>query len=397
MIKTYGQTPKQLFQRPHPMVHIRLNTQTAQNANPVDTVEGLKWGHFVGTPSLATPKKVFSLSTTEPVSLVAVSGDRMFGLHMNSVVIVTFASTPAVGPPSIASSRSSNSNPTGACLIGYDESSGWVKAWIKKGLGPTPLFPVDKDGSEMRFAVSPGTSTLWAADTSGKVKVYHVNFNPQSLKLAVEEGVTLYGHRGRINDLCHSKEWGVVVTASNDGTCAIWDTRNPMYVRSLRIPDQDSGFKKVAVSPTSADIAAVTMESDLCLFSINGSTIARVPNVEPPITAITFSSAPEGVSVNVIATGHERTGVIRLWSSWDLSPVREFACGIHDQAIVSLSYTMDNRYLYASFADGHLVIFEKSASSSSPGKPNLNYLDLSQIVTSSTKTSADRRKSTQKD
>ncbi len=394
MIKTYGQTPKQLFQRPHPMVHIRLTSQRLHmgHTHPIETVDGLHWGHYVGAPNLPPPRKVFCQVTSrkEAVTFLPIAGDRVFGLHRDSTAIVTFASGLTTAPGNASSQN--NSSPTGACLLGYDKMSGWVKAWVKKGTSPNLMFPLERGGEDLKFAIAPGTSTLWVGHGCGKVKTFGVNFDPRSLKLVMEEGVTLYGHQGRVEDICHSKEWGIVVSASNDCTCIIWDTRKPGYVMSIS-SSESVAFKKVVISPTCGDIVAVTETSDLCLFSINGNPIAKKASVEPSITALAFSSAPEGISVNVIATGHAKSGVIRLWSSWDLTPVRDIDCEIHDFPIVSLAFSLDSRHIYASFSDGHLVIFEK-ASTSSGLSHNPNYLDLSLIVAES---SADSSASTQPD
>ena len=62
---------------------------------------------------------------------------------------------------------------------------------------------------------------------------------------------------------------------------------------------------------------------------------------EPPITAAGFSSCPEGVSVNVVATGH-RNGMVRLWSSWDLSPVRDIPT-LQTSAVTAVAFSFDNQ------------------------------------------------------
>ena len=62
---------------------------------------------------------------------------------------------------------------------------------------------------------------------------------------------------------------------------------------------------------------------------------------EPPITAVGYSSCPEGVSVNVVATGH-RNGMVRLWSSWDLSPVRDIPT-LQTSAVTAVAFSFDNQ------------------------------------------------------
>merc|ERR1712080_337869 len=92
--------------------------------------------------------------------------------------------------------------------------------------------------------------------------------------------------------------------------------------------------------------------------SINGVRIA-CRKCEPPISALAFSSAPEGTSVNVVATGHGlQTGVIRLWSTWDLSPVRDIPTS-QISNIVAIAFSLDNLTLYVATEDDEIIIFEQ--------------------------------------
>ena len=73
MIKTYGQTPKQLFKTPHPMVHKTLTSprKPSPDSNPsarvLDHVVGLQWGSYVGSPSQSDPVIVWTTKQTVPV------------------------------------------------------------------------------------------------------------------------------------------------------------------------------------------------------------------------------------------------------------------------------------------------------------------------------------------
>ena len=70
---------------------------------------------------------------------------------------------------------------------------------------------------------------------------------------------------------------------------------------------------QLAISRNSADIACVVHSSvdtsQLELRSVNGALIATT-TTSPVITSLCFSSAPEGVSINVVAGGLAN-GVIR--------------------------------------------------------------------------------------
>ena len=77
MIKTYGQTPKQLFKSAHPMVHKNLtsprkrkSSSPASNPAPrdLDNVVGLRWGTYVGSPSESDPVIVWTTKQSTAVA-----------------------------------------------------------------------------------------------------------------------------------------------------------------------------------------------------------------------------------------------------------------------------------------------------------------------------------------
>lgn len=374
MIKTYGQTPKQLFTRPHPMLkkmHLKVRRQlSAILDNPVETCVGLRMGNIVGHEK---PTKVFA-DFSHQVTLMSVSHDRVFGLKPGSLGIVKFAQCFNYGQV--------DPLPAGACIIHQDPFTGWAKAWLKRGERPQPLLPL-KNATCM--ASVPGLSTFWVGHTSGMVQAVTFAFDAKSLQLVLNQIMSAFGHAERINDIAASREWGIVVTAASDGTSIVWDARKLAYIRTIR-PPQDSCkvHKLIRVSKTSGDIAIVTEEQNsLWLFTINGRHVATQKIVEPPITALDFSAEAEGVAVNLIATGHAHSGVVRLWSTWDLRPMRDVDCGHPNASVLSVVFSADGRNLYASFEDGYLVIFERPASATSSmlthSRPP-NYLDLSQVV-----------------
>jgi lysosomal-trafficking regulator len=141
--------------------------------------------------------------------------------------------------------------------------------------------------------------------------------------------------------------------------------------------------KHVSVSRTSGDFAVVSQPVDvdenfstLSLFTINGNLVSS-RRCEPPIDAVTFSTSPEGVAVNVVATGHRTTGVIRLWNSWDLTPVRDIDTKVPQFSIVALAFSFDNQNLFAATSAGDVIIFEKSDVTGMQRPPK--YLNLTEM------------------
>ena len=165
----------------------------------------------------------------------------------------------------------------------------------------------------------PDEKVFWIGYESGKMSAISYSLNTTLLKLSLEKIQPLYAHQDRVNDIAASRQWSLVASASADGSTVLWDTRKMSYVRSIGWNNKGQKTKShqlVKVSSTSGDIAIVTSASDLCLYSVNARFIGAQKKVEPAITSLAFSHESEGTAVNVIATGHCQTGVIRLWSTW---------------------------------------------------------------------------------
>lgn len=98
----------------------------------------------------------------------------------------------------------------------------------------------------------------------------------------------------------------------------------------------------------------LSKSSVIYVHTINGSLVGFV-NCDTQVTAVCYSQAPEGISVNVIVAGLAN-GLIRLYSSWDLSRVKEFHVSGLSLPISSLLYSRDNQLLYIAYEDGQLVV-----------------------------------------
>ncbi len=365
MIQLYGQTPKQLFDRPHPMRQSQISSKSLQQPQVLDSVIGLRFGK-----AFRLDHQVFA-DQLKPLSLVPVCQNRVFGLRPGHVCLIRFGTTDKEALAAVA---------TGACVIGV--SRGWAMAWLKNGESPRPILNLEADGDRVVcLASDPGLATVWAGYKSGKLTAFNLGFAGSS-ELNLGKVRSAFGHRGAINAISPSRQWSIVVTASEDGSSIIWDSRKLTYVRSIESGSSSSSLsgcchQLVKVSPSSGDIAIVTRASDLSLFTINGKWVGAQQNVEPNITSLAFSAQEEGLGVNVLATGHQHSGVIRLWSTWNLSPLRQLATQCVSSSLNSLAFSLDSTHLYASFEDGHLVIFERRNSKDSVSTPN--FLDLSGI------------------
>lgn len=116
--------------------------------------------------------------------------------------------------------------------------------------------------------------------------------------------------------------------------------------------DQTTSIHSISASTSTESESSLT--SVVYVHTINGALVGFV-NCHTRVTAVCYSNAPEGISVNVIVVGMS-DGLVRLYSSWDLSRVKELRVSGLSSPISSLLYTRDSQLLYIAYDDGQLVV-----------------------------------------
>ncbi|XP_023212424.1 lysosomal-trafficking regulator-like [Centruroides sculpturatus] len=157
--------------------------------------------------------------------------------------------------------------------------------------------------------------------------------------------------------ICICKSYSIVVTSSMDCTMIIWDLNRLQYVQSIF--DHKNPVKLLTISDTLGDIASVSnsdLGSYLKVHTINAKLVGTV-YTPIPITAICYSNAKEGISVNVIVTGF-LDGTIKLWNSWNLNLASVITTGNLQYPIISLTYSEDNQHLYAANKQGIVTMWK---------------------------------------
>lgn len=263
---------------------------------------------------------------------------------------------------------------SGSFLISWIQPDGVVRAKLKKSQVPEPLVFFGGGALSVTCA-EVGARFIWFGFESGTVCAIKFAYDCKTFDLTLTSfPLYLYGHLGRVNAIQTSSEFGIAVTASEDKTVILWDMVKhqtyPTYIQTVEMPSTpylaDISKTSGTIVTVSADLNHACLQdlsqgdsSLITLMTVNGVKIAE-RTVEPAVTALTQSAAPEGTSVNVVVTGHGKmTGVIRIWSSWDLTPIRDI-CTKDPAPITALTFSIDNQMLYAATEDDHVIIFEKA-------------------------------------
>ncbi|NXI45336.1 LYST regulator, partial [Galbula dea] len=374
MIKTYGQTPRQLFHAAHvsrpgsrlimegelpaamgllvqfAFRETREQTKEILYPSPLPWIKGLKWGEYVGSPSAPDPVVCFSQPHGERFgSLQALPTKAICGLSRKFCLLMIYSKEQGV--------RSMHSTDIQwSAILSWGYADNILRLKSKQSEPPVNFIQSSQFHQVTSCAWVPESCQLFTGSKCGVITAYMNRFTSNTpSEIEMESQVHLYGHTAEITSLFVCKPYSIMISVSKDGTCIIWDLNRLCYVQSLA--GHKSPVTAVSASETTGDIATVCDSvgggSDLRLWTVNGDLVGHV-HCRESICSVAFSNQPEGVSVNVIAGGLEN-GVVRLWSTWDLKPVREITFSKSAKPIVSLTFSCDGHHLFTANSDGNVI------------------------------------------
>ncbi|XP_039593798.1 lysosomal-trafficking regulator isoform X4 [Polypterus senegalus] len=374
MIKTYGQTPRQLFNAAHlsragsrltidgelpaamgilvqfAFRETKDHVKDVVYPSPLPWIKGLKWGEYVGSPSAPDPVVCFSQPHGERFgSLLALPTRAICGLSRKFCLMMIYSKEQGV--------RSMHSTDIQwSAILSWGYADNILRLKSKQSEPPVNFIQCSQLFQVTSCAWVPDSCQLFTGSECGVITAYNSRFTSSTpSEVEVESQVYLYGHSGEVTSLFICKPYSILISVSKDGSCIIWDLNRLCYVQSLT--GHKSPVSAVSASETTGDIATVCDSvgggSDLRLWTVNGDLIGHV-HCREIICSVAFSNQPEGVSVNVIAGGLEN-GVVRLWSTWDLKPVREITFSKSNRPIVSLTYSCDGHHLYTANSEGTVI------------------------------------------
>ncbi|XP_048261477.1 lysosomal-trafficking regulator isoform X2 [Bombus terrestris] len=378
MVRTYGQTPAQLFTVAHPLLIQNLANTIVHSLLPqvIEGVDGIKWGNYVGAPG-NEPVLCWKHKHKAPLaSLVPLMTGDVFGLPSYTTLLLVYTKEKGT-------SMLSGAFVSGAALVSWNGTDGIVRLKCKKEQPPRPLIRSSGLDPITILGSAPDCGQLWIGHLSGKITVHTYTVVISKIDFTLIPASVLLAHRSRITAVFLSRAFSIAVSGDSSGVIVIWDLNSLTYIRSI-FCEHNYPIRLLSISETLGDIAVTyeipsentpTSQSELKVFTINARAVGSILS-RRRITALCYSNAPEGVSVNVIATGLDN-GVIRLWSSWDLRLVREIINGIKGcGAVIAIAWALDQHHLYAVTEDFTILIWEgsKRLSNGTPKFVNLTSL-----------------------
>ncbi|KNC49528.1 WD repeat and FYVE domain-containing protein 3 [Thecamonas trahens ATCC 50062] len=333
-ISNYGQTPTQLFSKPHPA---RSSSWRSS---------GWLFADHVFLPDVVLGATVVrGLAARVAVGMIAPQPGAP-----SAAPVVMGASRVAI-PPQLSK------------MVSYGHWDSTFRLTAIESGRQLAVVPPLYAGDEIVVAIAPELGERYSASnpglvvtgsSSGVVRVWTLTQVSDKACDMVEAGV-LVGHEGAVLSMAASVDFGVIVSGSMDGSVIVWDLNTLRYVMSMDVP----GYARaLAVSKTNADVAVASSGSGeaLSLYTINGAQVARV-KPHAAITCVDFTSGCEGEVVNVVVGG-TLDGSVLMWSTEDLSLVRSLTATPHMAPITALAIVGAGLKVYTGDADGVVVMWQ---------------------------------------
>ncbi|KYR01680.1 BEACH domain-containing protein [Tieghemostelium lacteum] len=328
-IHSYGQTPKQLFTKPHPKKNWAKTMKTYESCiyNKYDKL------------------MCFSMwNIKTPVGSIAISGDTTIPLAPQKILLYP------------DSNKYVSWGHWDQNLRVYSTDTGKVLSIIDVLNDDIICCDITRNG---RLFVTGGTA--------GTVKVWKRCNSDGTLMTRKERGdnlslwSTLYGHTNSILCITVSQEFSVIVSGSKDRNCIIWDLNRLTYVNTLA---HQFPVTCVQVSPTNNYIATFETEIDdsnssshipsgfLRLWTGNGEPVKEEQFGNDRVNCMVFTSGNEGTTTNLLVTGME-SGLLILWNATTLEKLKVLNSQ-KGSPITALAVNKDHTQLIVGDVNGQL-------------------------------------------
>ncbi|EWC48126.1 hypothetical protein DRE_02705 [Drechslerella stenobrocha 248] len=275
IIHNFGQTPNQIFSRPHPQ-----RENSVRNTSRLDgSVESLIRLPF---PLLDTREKVHQISFSYRQGKVVPSSE--FRIY--------------IGP---AFDR----------YLEWGYSDGGVRLYDAENRKMIALFEhLHQDQISSVLVVDESLFVTGGCDCTVSI------WKMEILKTVdIHPTACLQGHCAAVVHLAVSRSFNLLVTGDSDGVILVWDLSRRTYIRKLATHES---IQCITLNDVTGDIL-VSGPSDLTLYTLNGELVLyKSINEAAPDQTIVSTAFYEGLSNEwlereLIFTGHRR-GIVNVWS-----------------------------------------------------------------------------------
>jgi len=324
-IDNYGQTPKQLFSKPHPKRSISLTTSTTFD------------------PTIWLPETITGGNGNAVGQLHIVSTKRVLILGLKRVCI----------PPKYKKFVDWHFTDGSLRIVCYDTGKVELVKDSTVYWGKLKVCSISEDGHIM--ALGGSDCVVHVMDISK----HHGTFS-------VEYKVSLIGHDDLITALAVSRSYSIIVSGSKDGSCIIWDINRLVFVHSLPHPDKIP-VEAVKIDPVTGDIIA-GHGVYMLIWSVNAELlINHRTDPDPENLITTISLFHQGLASwserSIIYITAHKNGTIKFWKPMENSIYKlQLFHELHmynNIAVTSISLFPDGEGLFGGDEHGNVVVWTR--------------------------------------
>ncbi|XP_073051672.1 protein SPIRRIG isoform X2 [Primulina eburnea] len=272
-INHFGQTPKQLFLKPH------VKRRTDRKLVP----------HPLKHSTLLVPHEIRKSSSS--ISQIVTFGDKILVAGANSLLKPrTYTKYVAWGFPD----RSFR-------FMSYDQDKLLSTHENLHGGNQIQCVSASLDGQVLVTGADDGLVCVWRIEKDGPRVIRHLQLEK-----------ALCGHTGKITCIRVSQPYMMVVSGSDDCTIILWDLSSLVFVRQL--PEFPSPISAVYVNDLTGEIVTAAGVV-LAVWSINGDCLAVVNTSQLPsdfIVSVAGCNFSDWQDTNWFVSGHQ-SGAVKVW------------------------------------------------------------------------------------
>ncbi|KAG0346054.1 hypothetical protein BG004_002567, partial [Podila humilis] len=329
IIHNFGQTPRQLFKKPH-------GPRLPPNRDPLSPNYYNLASHAEYLTQSVIPVKDIGL----PVGEIIYQGDKPFVGH------------------------SQRTYEPYACskYVEWGFSDNSVRLYLTETNKVLGIFE--------NLHLEAITSVKWADDrtivTTSRDTVVCIWRIVQNRSYELKLMKCLRGHRETVNTVAISVAYSIIVSGSEDKSCIVWDLNRLEYVRQLG--KHEDGVRVVAINDATGDIATCAGPV-LRLWTVNGDLILQkyTTQIGDPILDCVFYAGRTGewVSREILFTSHRR-GIVKVWEKAVVDGQYKNS-HLGSMSISSLQNSLDSMVLPSSDSSSSTATTGDEGSSSNSG------------------------------
>eukprot|EP00042_Codosiga_hollandica_P053053 m.684806 g.684806 ORF g.684806 m.684806 type:complete len:3682 (+) comp58614_c0_seq1:32-11077(+) len=332
IISSFGQTPRQLFDRPHEPRGKRAH-ESLRPLAPSRTKFEMQWNKR---------------------KLKPVCGLLMTDLTENTLAVGACVS---FYPP----------DPTRLFLI-WGSCDGMIRLFSEETGETYPLLSSISFRYVFAVEVSTDGRVLVVVGLNGLVSLHDLAVQPGSKQFPrITASKRLYGHHGDVISLKINCAHRIFITGGQDNTAIIWDLGRRCLLRKLE--GHEARVTAIAASNGNGEIVTVCPEHPdqprkrfvVRLWTINAKLIARI-EINDIVNCVTIADSRICSRHDTVLLGLG-SGTIELRSILDLSSVVEVKDPRYSAPVLSLTVSPDNRMMISGHEDGRIVSWVQRTSS----------------------------------